>query len=130
MMEYITDKRKKLVAYLGSHEDEQLSAYDICKALANENISKSAIYRNLALLEEKGLLKKYAKENTKELYYQYIGSNQCKDSIHLCCKKCGKSIHLDKKQTDILLKGTLDTTGFLINKQETIIYGLCKNCRI
>ena len=51
MSSYSTQQRKALLAYLSRHPDELLSARQIADALADEKISLSAVYRNLAQLE-------------------------------------------------------------------------------
>lgn len=94
-----------------------------------ESISISAVYRNLSALEEEGILKCSIRENTREVYYQYIAAEGCKDSLHLSCRVCGKSIHLGEKEAAQLLHSTLESTGFQIDKTETILYGVCADCR-
>ena len=98
-------------------------------AAGEERISISAVYRNLSALEEEGILKRSIRENTREVYYQYIAAEGCKDSLHLSCRVCGKSIHLGEKETEQLLHSTLESTGFQIDKTETILYGVCADCR-
>lgn len=106
-----------------------MTARQIAGALAADNISISAVYRNLSALEEEGLLKRSVREGTRELFYQYIAAEECKDSLHLSCRVCGKSIHLGEKEAEQLLHSTLESTGFQIDKTETILYGICADCR-
>ncbi len=56
MAKYLTRQRKRLLEYLSEHTDEQMSARQIADALATDEISVSAVYRNLSALEEEGLL--------------------------------------------------------------------------
>ena len=67
-----------------------MTARQIADALAADNISISAVYRNLSALEEEGLLKRSVREGTREVFYQYIAAEECKDSLHLSCRVCGK----------------------------------------
>ena len=120
MAKYLTRQRKRLLAYLSEHTDEQMTARQIADALAADNISISAVYRNLSALEEEG---------TREVFYQYIAAEECKDSLHLSCRVCGKSIHLGEKEAEQLLHSTFESTGFQIDKTETILYGICADCR-
>ena len=48
---------------------------------------------------------------------------------HISCRICGKSIHLGEHEAAQLLQGTMESTGFQINKSETILYGVCAECR-
>ena len=122
---WLTRQRQQLLEYLSKHTDEQMTARQIADALTAESISISAVYRNLSALEEEGILKRSIRENTREVYYQYIAAEGCKDSLHLSCRVCGKSIHLGEKETEQLL----ESTGFQIDKTETILYGVCADCR-
>ena len=129
MAKYQTRQRKRLLEYLSAHTDEQMTVRQIADALAADSISTSAVYRNLSDLEADGLLKRSVREGTREVFYQYIAAEECKDSLHLSCRMCGKSIHLGDKETERLLDSTLKSTGFQIDKTETILYGVCADCR-
>lgn len=127
MVKYLTKQRRQLIRYLEQHTDELLTAQDISQAL--NGISVSAVYRNLSAMEEDGLLKRSIRENSREAFYQYIAAPGCKDSLYLSCRICGKSIHLGDPETQQLLDSTLKTTGFQIDKSETILYGICADCQ-
>ena len=127
MAKYLTRQRRQLSRYLEQHTDELLTALDISRAL--DGVSVSAVYRNLSAMEEEGLLKRSIRENTREAFYQYIAAPSCKDSLHLSCRVCGKSIHLGEKEAEQLLHSTLESTGFQIDKTETILYGVCADCQ-
>ena len=129
MAKYQTRQRKRLLEYLSAHTDEQMTARQIADALAADNISISAVYRNLSDLEADGLLKRSVREGTRDVFYQYIAAEECKDSLHLSCRMCGKSIHLGDEEAERLLDSTLKSTGFQIDKTETILYGVCADCR-
>ena len=129
MAKYLTRQRKRLLTYLSEHTDEQMTARQIADALTTDNISISAVYRNLSALEEEGILKRSIRENTREVYYQYIAAKECREHLHLSCRVCGKCIHLDEAGTTQLIENTLRNTGFQIEKTETILYGICEGCR-
>lgn len=127
MAKYLTKQRRQLICYLEQHTDELLTAQDISQAL--DGISVSAVYRNLSAMEEDGLLKRSVRENTREAFYQYIAAPICKNSLHLSCRVCGRSIHLGNQETQQLLDSAMQTTGFRIDKSETILYGICADCQ-
>ncbi len=129
MAAYWTKQRKQLLEYLAEHRDQQLTAQKIAQDLKREKISLSAVYRNLAVLEEQGYLKRSVREGARESYYQYLAAEECKDQLHLSCLVCGKSIHLGIAETKQLIQNIMDTTGFQLEKTETIFYGTCKACR-
>ena len=99
---YMTQPRKRLLTYLHAHPDETLSAGQISRELPE--ISVSAVYRNLAALEEDGSVRKVVKSGSREVFYQYMQAESCKAHLHLSCKKCGKTFHMNEQETEALLK--------------------------
>ena len=66
MPKYMTKQRKALIEYLSNHTDEQLSARQIASDLADQEISLSAVYRNLSEMKDEGLLKICPKSGSRE----------------------------------------------------------------
>ena len=89
MSSYSTQQRRALLAYLSRHPDELLSARQIADALADEKISLSAVYRNLAQLETEEKVRRSSKSGTRGVYYQYLDAESCKGALHMRCVKCG-----------------------------------------
>ncbi len=129
MQKYSTKQRSILVNYLSLHIDEYLSTEDILSALVDEKISESAIYRNLSSLEKDGKLKRISKAGSRKIYYQYLDHDECKGNIHISCIKCGKTTHLEPNTTNLLTKKLEEESSFELDSDETIIYGICKECR-
>lgn len=129
MPRYNTKQRSILFDYLSNHPDEQLSAGQIAEALAGSDISVSAVYRNLSAMEKDGKIKRLSKRGSREAYYQYTACEQCRDSLHLSCRRCGKTVHLDSDDTDILIREIASKKNFEIAKADTVLYGICENCR-
>ena len=94
MSSYSTQQRKALLAYLSRHPDELLSARQIADALADEKISLSAVYRNLAQLETEEKVRRSSKSGTREVYFQYLDAESCKGALHMSCVKCGRTFHM------------------------------------
>ena len=129
MNKYSTNQRKMLIDYLEKHHDFALSAARIAEDLAGDNISVSAVYRNLAALEEEGAVRRTARSGDRSAYYQYVGLEKCRNRIHLSCTKCGRSFHLAVKEADVLVEAVMDAEGFEVNREETVLKGLCAECR-
>lgn len=129
MAKYLTRQRKQLLHFLSEHTDEQMTARQIADALQGHPISISAVYRNLAALEEGGYLKRSIREGSRETFYQYIAAEKCKGRLHLSCCICGRIVHLGEKEAEQLIHSTLETTGFQIDTSETVLYGVCADCR-
>ena len=129
MAKYMTKQRRMLLDFLEKHTDEMLSAHEIAAALSESGISVSAVYRNLAALEADGLVAKEASRDGKEALYRYIDPEHCRDELHLSCKKCGRTFHMEHEAAKALEAVVRKTGAFTLDKSETVLYGVCKNCR-
>ena len=94
MSGYNTKQRRALLAFLGEHPDELLTARQMADALAEKQISLSAVYRNLAQLEAEEQVRRSAKSGSHEAFYQYLDAKGCKGALHMSCVKCGKTFHM------------------------------------
>lgn len=128
MPKYMTKQRKLLTDFLMQHIDENLSAGQIAEALS-DTISKSAVYRNLADMEKEGKLHRVMGGGSREVIYRYSGSHVCSESLHLSCKKCGKTVHMQQQLADALVQSVAMNDDFSIDKGETVIYGVCSACK-
>ena len=126
MSKYMTRQRKALLAFLGAHADELLSAREIADAL---DVSLSAVYRNLAALEHEGVLRRGGVNNSRESIYQYTGAAACRDCLHLSCTRCGRTFHMSAAGAERLQRDALRSDEFRIDRGETVLYGLCRECR-
>ena len=126
MQAYMTQPRKRLLNYLHKHADETLSAAQISEDLPE--ISVSAVYRNLSALEQDGSVRKVAKNGSREVFYQYMKAEECRDHLHLSCKSCGKTFHLDEQETAVLLDSIAKLEGFTVDRGDTVLYGICEHC--
>ena len=98
MPKYNTKQRNLLMDFLAAHPDEEFTAREIAGALSEQGISQSAVYRNLADLEEEGLLKRRTRPGGRENHFRYLGNTHCAEALHLSCKVCGRTIHLPEMQ--------------------------------
>ena len=128
MSKYMTKQRKILTDYLSCHPDESISAGGIAEALADK-ISKSAVYRNLSDMEAEGKVRRVVSGNSREVIYQYVNGHGCEGNLHLSCKKCGKTVHMQKQIADELVSTVAANDNFSIDKGETVIYGICSQCK-
>lgn len=129
MTKYATKQRKVLLDYLHRHADEQLTVREISEALSDDAISTSAVYRNLAALEEDGQVRRLSKSGAREVFYQYAGAAHCRDCLHLSCKKCGKTYHMNTGEAERIIQSVAALDGFAIDKTDTVLYGVCGECR-
>jgi len=129
MSKYLTKQRKSLLDYLSLHADEALSAKQIAESLEGADISVSAVYRNLSALEEDNLVKRTSKAGSREVFYQYTDAPSCREKLHLSCKNCGKTYHMDSRGAESLVKMVAEQDGFIVDKSETVLFGICEDCK-
>ena len=127
MQAYMTQPRKRLLTYLHKHPDEAITAGQIAQALPE--VSVSAVYRNLSALEQDGTVRKVAKSGSREVFYQYMKAEECRERLHLSCKACGRTFHMDEAETQALLDTIAKLDGFTVDRSETVLYGICEACK-
>ena len=98
--------------------------YNRARVLIN-NISLGTVYRNLNLLSEQGLIKKF----------KIVGDNERFDKTvimhsHFVCKCCGKVVDIMEDS----MKGFIDElskkTDSLIERYEVSLLGTCSHCQL
>ena len=129
MPKYMTKQRKTLLDFLERHADEELSAKKIEAELADSGVSISAVYRNLSELEKEGKIRRISKSGSREVFYLYTDAHACRESLHLSCKKCGKTYHMNSQCADMLINNLAQNDEFTIDKSDTVLYGVCKACK-
>ena len=129
MPKYMTKQRKTLLDFLERHADEELSAKKIEAELADSGVSISAVYRNLSELEKEGKVRRISKSGSREVFYLYTDAHECRESLHLSFKKCGKTYHMNSQCADMLINNLAQNDEFTIDKSDTVLYGVCKACK-
>ncbi len=129
MRAYNTKQRKTLLDFFESRADKTVSACEVAENLRDSGISRSAVYRNLAALEKDGKIRRVVKVGERVAYYQYAAHEHCKNKIHISCMKCGKTKHISSEMANIIAKNIILEDEFVIDKEETVLYGICKDCR-
>lgn len=129
MRKYSTKQRKAMLDCFIRHRDEYISADEIADELKDSGISISAVYRNLAALEEEGKVTTYSKGGSRKVYYRYIDAADCRSHIHLSCRRCGKTYHMDAPSTENLVSSVEEKSGFSVDRSSSVLYGICGTCR-
>lgn len=129
MPEYSTKQRALLLDFLSTHADETFCVDSICSHLGSQGVSKSAVYRNLAALEAQGKVQRLTKGGSRKAYYRYKAASECTGHLHLSCEKCGKTYHMPLGATNRLIDNVKQNSDFEIDRTETVLYGVCSNCR-
>ena len=129
MIKYMTRQRKSLMAYFLRHTHEAFSAKQVAAALGADRICLTAVYRNLAAMEEDGFLKRVKKAGSRETFFQYTDSSECCEKLRLACRQCRKIYRINPSAADSLIRTIAEKEGFSVDLSETILYGLCRACQ-
>ena len=126
---YKTDQRNALLEFFEKNPDVLFTAQEIARILSEEKISRSAVYRNLAQLEEAQLIKKHVKQGSKEIFYRYVHSGSCQGKIHLYCTHCNHTFHMQDSLSNAITDSISTSDAFKVDKVSTVLYGTCKQCQ-
>ena len=89
------------------------------------SISLATIYKNIILMVERAVLVEVPIAGKKPKY-----ELTKRDHIHLVCTECGEVE--DKPcmdETDEVLHALTDAEGFVLNKRQVNLYGVCASCQ-
>lgn len=129
---YKTNNRRIIREFLSNNANRTVSVADVLEHFEKKNldINITTVYRYMDKLESENQVIKYKSDNGKTAVYQYVEDGMgCSGHLHLKCVNCGKIIHLDCHFMDEIAKHIDDDHGFLIQCKNSLIYGLCENCR-
>ena len=119
-------KNRKIILKSLQKEENPISAEELFDKLKRENeIDLSTIYRNLNILEEKGVLLKTTNLDGIN-YYQINNSNH---KHFLTCNNCHKKFVIEDCPVHELEEKIENQTGFIINGHNFEFTGICPDCQ-
>ena len=78
-------------------------------------------------LVEEGLVKRFAKDNSRQFLYQMMGEH-CESHLHLKCAGCGRILHMESRESELLVQQIFKKHRFAVDEKNTIFFGRCQNC--
>ncbi len=98
---------------------------------SNSDLAQSSVYRNLAVLEQAGLVVRII-TNDDHAHYE-LAEHILDHHHHIICSPCGEILdfHLSEKIEKALeksLKEIADEFGFSIDKHRLDLLGTCEDC--
>ena len=87
-------------------------------------ISRQAVYDALAMLVEKGFIRRIQPARSPALYENRVGDNH----HHLICRTCGKTVDVDCAVGDTPCLTAAADSGYQIDEAEVIYWGTCPRC--
>ena len=102
------------------------TADDIAEAVGNDigAISRQAVYDSLAMLSEKGLIRRIQPAGSPARYEDRVGDNH----HHLICRACNRMVDVDCAVGYTPCLTASDDRGYEIDEAEVIYWGRCPSC--
>ena len=107
----------------GQHRDAEAIAEAARKQLGA--LSTQAVYDNLHVLEEAGLVRRIQPSGHPGRYEARVGDNH----HHLVCRRCGLTADVDCAVGAAPCLEPSANLGFAVETAEVIFWGLCPRCR-
>ena len=102
------------------------TADDIDKVVRAEigAISRQAVYDALAILTDKGLVRRIQPAGSPTRYENRVGDNH----HHLICRTCGRMVDVDCAVGETPCLTAADDWGYEIDEAEVTYWGRCPDC--
>jgi Fur family ferric uptake transcriptional regulator len=107
-------------------EQPHRTADDIYNAVRTEigAISRQAVYDALAVLTDRGLLRRIQPAGSPARYEDRVGDNH----HHLICRTCNRMVDVDCAVGLTPCLTAADSAGYEIDEAEVIYWGRCPDC--
>ena len=128
---YQTRQKELILSCLKENADRHITAEMIVSFLKDrgEPVGQTTVYRYLERLIQDSRVMKFAGPEGACACYQYVEQPENhRNHYHLVCVGCGRMIHLDCNQMDVLRKHMLSEHRFVLDSLKTILYGRCESC--
>lgn len=127
---YYQTKQQEAVLVLFQEERDGCFTVEEAHQRLNEagmDIGKTTVYRAITRLWEKGVLRRYAPQESADASRYQL--NACADNhLHVRCIVCGELAHLDCEEVSEFCKHITRHHGFALDESQTVLYGRCQNC--
>lgn len=122
---YVTAQRLAVMRAVNEHPHATADA--VADAVRDEigTISRQAVYDALALLVDKGLVRRIQPTGSPSRYESRVGDNH----HHLVCRNCGGVADVDCAVGERPCLQAADEHGFVIDEAEVVYWGVCSQCR-
>ena len=107
----------------GQHRDAEAVAEAARRQIGA--LSTQAVYDNLHVLEQAGLIRRIQPSGHPGRYEARVGDNH----HHLVCRRCGATEDVDCVVGAAPCLQPSATHGFAVGEAEVIFWGLCPQCR-
>lgn len=87
-------------------------------------ISRQAVYDSLAMLVDKGLIRRIQPAGSPARYEDRVGDNH----HHLICRMCGRTVDVDCAAGFAPCLAPSDDSGYRVDEAEVVYWGTCPDC--
>lgn len=87
-------------------------------------ISLQAVYDALAILSEKGIIRRIQPAGSPARYEDRVGDNH----HHLICRVCGRMADVDRDAGQTPILTATEGSGYEVDEAEVIYWGRCPEC--
>ena len=125
---YMTAGKKRLIDFMTDNKDRHFSVDEIAEELPG--VGKSSVYRMVSKLHQEGVLRRFETDGMSSFVYQYVEQDEaCEHHFHLKCADCGRIIHMECDELEKVKNHIEAEHGFSIGVKNSMIYGICQDCR-
>jgi len=107
----------------GQHQDVEEIADTVRKQLGT--LSTQAVYDNLHILVEAGLVRRIQPSGHPARYEARVGDNH----HHIVCRRCGATSDVDCAVGEAPCLEPSSNHGFVVQEAEIVFWGLCPRCQ-
>jgi len=114
-----------LMAVLGEGQHRDAEAIAAAARQRLGALSTQAVYDNLHILEDAGLIRRIQPSGHPARYEARVGDNH----HHIVCRRCGLMADVDCAVGAVPCLEPSADHGFLVQEAEVIFWGLCPQCQ-
>jgi Fe2+ or Zn2+ uptake regulation protein len=114
-----------LTAVLGEGQHRDAEAIADAARTRLGTLSTQAVYDNLHILEDAGLVRRIQPSGHPARYEMRVGDNH----HHIVCRRCGTVADVDCAVGEAPCMEPYATHGFIVQEAEVIFWGLCPLCQ-
>jgi Fur family transcriptional regulator, stress-responsive regulator len=122
---HVTAQRLAVLRAVAAHPHSTADAVAETAVADIGAISRQAVYDALAILVEKGLLRRIEPSGSAALYEARVADNH----HHVICRVCGRVVDVDCEVGSAPCLTPPNDMGYEIDEAEVIYWGRCPECR-
>jgi len=120
----VTAQRVAVLRAVAEHPHSTANAIDEVVRAEIGTVSRQAVYDVLAVLTDRGLLRRIQPAGSPGRYEARVGDNH----HHLICRSCGQVVDVDCAVGETPCLTAAEDAGYAVDEAEVIYWGRCPTC--